>query len=130
MAACRIAKLRVACTVAGCVPGVRTMTRSDRFHAITELSVCGAVSAGTVEKWEARREARRSIFLMDQISFRRLRAHSLKPGTPSRNGFSRAHEPMHAVRRTASDFDGLPQSFRTGNGPHLSKLGAPRNIPR
>src|SRR6266403_1820356 len=38
IAACMIAKLRVACTVAGCAPGVRTITRRVRFHCKTWLT--------------------------------------------------------------------------------------------
>ena len=35
---CMMAKLRVGWTVAGCAPGVRTITRSVRFHCTTWLT--------------------------------------------------------------------------------------------
>src|SRR4029077_6999350 len=38
MAACMIAKLRVGWMVAGCAPGVRTITRSALFHCKTGLT--------------------------------------------------------------------------------------------
>jgi hypothetical protein len=38
IAACIMAKLRVGWTVAGCAPGVRTITRSVLFHWITWLT--------------------------------------------------------------------------------------------
>src|SRR4029077_7595380 len=41
-----IAKLRVGWMVAGCAPGVRTITRSIRFHCTTGLTGCGAESPG------------------------------------------------------------------------------------
>src|SRR5207249_5039308 len=43
-AACRIAKLRVGCTVAGWAPGVRTITRSVLFHWTTGLTELAADS--------------------------------------------------------------------------------------
>src|SRR5260370_41593317 len=46
IAACMIAKLRVGWMVAGCAPGVRTITRSIRFHCKTGLTGCGAESPG------------------------------------------------------------------------------------
>src|SRR4029077_19774918 len=42
IAACIMAKLRVGWTVAGCAPGVRTITRSVLFHWITWLTGLGA----------------------------------------------------------------------------------------
>src|SRR6266446_3180368 len=58
IAACMMAKLRVAWMVAGCAPGVRTMTKSILFHCTTWLTGCvawaiagarfAAVSAATV----------------------------------------------------------------------------------
>src|SRR6516225_5272712 len=38
IAACMMAKLRVGWTVAGCAPGVRTITRSVLFHSTTWLT--------------------------------------------------------------------------------------------
>src|SRR6266481_4761766 len=38
IAACMMAKLRVGWMVAGCAPGVRTMTRSVLFHCTTWLT--------------------------------------------------------------------------------------------
>src|ERR1700730_14894893 len=38
IAACMIAKLRVGWIVAGCAPGVRTITKSVRFHCTTWLT--------------------------------------------------------------------------------------------
>src|SRR5258708_20762415 len=37
-----IAKLRVGCTVAGCAPGVRTITRRVLFHCTTGLTASAA----------------------------------------------------------------------------------------
>ena len=52
IAACMIAKLRVGWMVAGCAPGVRTITRSVRFHLhnlahrLRRLGHCGRKVGG------------------------------------------------------------------------------------
>src|SRR5690349_11205217 len=55
-AACRIAKLRVGCTVAGCAPGVPRMAISSRFQSTTSCPEPGRKATADA-RWAAGRAA-------------------------------------------------------------------------